>query len=92
MKYEWNDSKCSANLLKHGVDFKAVSDFQWDTAIETEDTRGDHKERRWIALGMIKDRLHVLIYTLRFENIRVISLRKANDREIQYYEKIQKHF
>jgi len=90
MNYEWDESKCDLNRLKHGVDFSAVLDFQWDQAVETEDTRKVYDEPRWIALGRIGDRLHVLIDTIRFDNIRVISLRKVNDRKIQYYEKTWK--
>jgi uncharacterized DUF497 family protein len=41
---------------------------------------------RWTALGFIGNRLHVLTYTVRGENIRLISLRKANKREREYYE------
>ncbi len=87
MKYEWDDDKQRINLIKHSIDFHAVREFEWDTALETLDDRRDYEEPRWIALGLINDRLHVLIYTIRVENIRVISLRKANKREVQFYEK-----
>lgn len=83
MKYEWDDDK---QLIKHGIDFHAALEFEWDTALETVDDRLDYEEPRWVALGLIKDRLHVLVYTIRVENIRVISLRKVNTREVQFYE------
>ncbi len=60
-------------------------DFCWNDAIEREDTRKDFKETHYRALGPIGDRLHLLIYTMRGEVIRVISLRKANKREFNYY-------
>ncbi len=60
--------------------------FQWESAIETIDDRADYREERWIALGNIDNRLHVLIYALRGKNIRLISLRRANSRERRYYE------
>ena len=60
--------------------------FEWESAIETIDDRSDYNEERWVALGFIDNRLHVLIYSLRGNNIRLISLRKANNRERKYYE------
>lgn len=87
MTYEWDDSKAEANLVRHKVDFNDATYFEWDTAIETYDDRFDYGEKRWIAIGFIKKTLHVLVYTLRKENIRIISLRKANKREKVFYER-----
>ena len=86
MKYEWDEQKREANLVKHGIDFTEVENFEWDTAIETIDNRKDYGEQRWVAIGQICNRIYVLIYTLRSNIIRVISLRKANTRERNYYE------
>jgi len=92
MNYEWDEGKRAANLAKHGIDFNEAVDFNWSTAIETLDDRFDYGETRWVALGNLKQRLHVIIYTLRDNSIRIISLRKANLRERQYYEtQTQKH-
>jgi uncharacterized DUF497 family protein len=86
MKYIWDENKRIANLIKHNVDFLDAERFEWESAIETIDDRSDYKEKRWIALGLIDNSLHVLIYALRGDNIRLISLRKANNRERKYYE------
>jgi uncharacterized protein len=86
MIYEWDENKRIANLAKHGVDFLDPEDFDWSSAIETIDDHFDYLEDRWIALGYIDSRLHVLIYIMRSGNIRLISLRKANMRERDYYE------
>ena len=86
MRYEWDEGKRAANLAKHGVDFSKAEDFDWATAVEVRDTRFDYGEERWIALGMIGSRLHVLIYTIRRGAIRLISLRRANLREREHYE------
>jgi uncharacterized DUF497 family protein len=87
MNYEWDESKRVANIVKHGVDFTAAEDFDWSTAMETIDNRFTYNETRWIALGRINKRVYVLIYTERRKKIRLISLRKANKREIDFYEK-----
>ena len=86
MKYEWDENKRVANLAKHDVDFIDAEHFDWSSAFETIDDRSNYSEERWVALGFIGKRLHVLIYTVRGENIRLISLRKANKRERKYYE------
>lgn len=80
--YEWDIEKAAQNLAKHGVPFEAVEKFDWSTAIEAEDTRYDYDETRMQALGMIDERYHVLVYAWREDRVRVISLRKANRREI----------
>ena len=49
MKYEWDNDKHRINLIKHSIDFHAVHEFEWDTALETLDDRQDYKEPRWIA-------------------------------------------
>ena len=85
MEYEWDEDKCEANLAKHDVDFDAVRGFDWQTAQVFEDLRFDYGERRFWALGLIEDRLHVLAFTIRDNAVRVISLRKANRREVNYY-------
>ena len=86
VKYEWNDAKAASNEAQHGVSFEAVYAFQWDTALDAEDTRRDYGEERRRALGYVDDRLHVLVYTRRDGAVRVISLRKANAREEERYE------
>lgn len=47
--------------------------------------RASYDETRNIALGYIKRRLHVLVFTIRRQTVRVISLRKANQREVRAY-------
>ena len=86
MIYEWDEKKRFANYIKHNVDFLDAERFEWASAIETIYNRADYKEERWIALGFIDNRLHVLIYAIRGDHIRLISLRKANSRERKYYE------
>jgi uncharacterized DUF497 family protein len=73
-------------LRNHGVDFAAAQDFDWDTALQFEDTRRDYGERRCVAFGKIKATLYVMAWTPRLETTRIISLRRANSREIGRYE------
>jgi len=86
MEIEYDPQKNQANIAKHGVDFAAAEDFDWDTATITNDERLDYKEIRYIAQGYIDSRLHILVFTLRGVRVRIISLRKSNARERKAYE------
>ncbi len=87
MRYEWDPRKAAANLAKHGVPFTAAEDFDWDQALVRRDDRRDYGEERWIALAPIGQRLHVMVFTLRGAIVRIISLRKANRRECDAWQK-----
>ena len=86
MKYQWDKDKAATNLSKHGIDFAdAVSVFSDDLAITTQDERFD--EERFITIGMdVFGQILILVYTLRGNQIRVISARKATRRERKQYE------
>ena len=81
--YEWDEVKRRSNRTKHGVDFTEMEAFEWDTAdLEMEEYP---REERWIARGFIGRRLYTVVYTERSSNIRIISLRKATNREVRNY-------
>ena len=61
--------------------------FDLATAKIWIDTRNDYGEERFIALGTIGERLFSLVFTVRGDALRIISLRKANKREVNSYEK-----
>jgi uncharacterized DUF497 family protein len=61
-------------------------DFEVATALIVEDLRNEHPERRFQALGYIEARLYMLVFTPRNGKVYVISLRKANSREVKRYE------
>jgi uncharacterized DUF497 family protein len=85
--FEWDDAKRAANLTHHKIDFAAALGFRWETAQFTQDTRRYYGELRMVAVGHIGPRLHVLVFTRRGERLRIISLRRANARERNHYEK-----
>ncbi len=87
MQYEWDNEKNRNNQTKHGVDFNLAEQFEWDSAIEFVDNRFDYGENRYCALGYIGHRLYHLVFTYRMKEkvIRIISLRKANKREVLKY-------
>jgi len=87
MGYEWDVEKCERNLKDYGVDFAAVEDFSWDASLTLQDVRNEYCEERFISVAPIQGRLHVLVWTPRDGSVRVISLRKANSREVRNYER-----
>lgn len=85
MHYEFDPAKNEINLSKHGLTLAHAESFEWETALVREDLRQEYGEQRLEAIGLIGDRLHVMIYCLRNNVLRVISLRKANLREVKRY-------
>jgi uncharacterized protein len=63
-----------------------VEQLDWATALIREDDRRDYGERRFRVLGLMEGRLHALVFTPRGGKVHVISLRKANQREVKLYE------
>ena len=61
----------------------------WDSALIEMDTRKDYGENRYRVLGLIDGRLHAMVFTPRADKVHVISLRKANAREVRTYEQTQ---
>lgn len=87
MKIEFDPAKSEKNARLRGLPFQLVEEFDWETAIFWEDVRFRYAETRFIALGFIGGRLHVVCFTPVADAARVISFRKANAREVRRYEK-----
>ncbi len=85
MPYDWDPDKAASKLAKHGVAFEAVEGFDWSTALVGSTLNHETGEPRLLAYGAIRDRLHVLVYSVETRCIRVISLRKASKREVWFY-------
>lgn len=86
MDIEFDPTKDQANREKHGLSLALADEFEFDTALIEIDERRDYNEERFVALGLIAERVHVMVFTVRGEAIRVISLRKANRREVKRYD------
>ncbi|MFZ2958889.1 MAG: BrnT family toxin [Candidatus Ozemobacteraceae bacterium] len=86
MKYQWDETKRSMNLRNHKIDFQIVEGFEWETAMIEADKREQYLEDRFGALGVIGNTLFFLVYTNRGDEVRVISLRKADSCEVKKYE------
>lgn len=89
MKIEFDPAKDTKNRTKHGVSLGDAKRLDWDGIVAREDRRRIYGERRMIGMSRIGKRLHVVVFTERGDAVRVISLRKANKREVRAYEATQ---
>ncbi|MGO8932960.1 MAG: BrnT family toxin [Terracidiphilus sp.] len=86
--FEWDVGKAEANYRKHGVWFsESLPVFEDDEAITITDDDSDPHEVRFVSIGMgAKERVLVVVYCYRGENIRIISARVAEPHEHSQYE------
>lgn len=91
MKVEWSDKKRNETLAERGLDFADVGSIDWRLAFTNEDRRKDYAEVRFVTMAPIHDRLCVFVWCWRGDAIRVISLRKANERERKLYDEALHH-
>ena len=87
MKFEWDANKNESNIRKHGIAFEDASKIFFRKRLEKRSDRAG--EIRYITVGEVNNRIIVVIYTPRGENIRIISARKARKNEKRAYRSIQ---
>jgi uncharacterized DUF497 family protein len=81
MWFTWDERKRRSNLREHGLDFRdAASVFEGPT-YTFEDDRFAYQERRFATLGFLGDVAVSIVHTETSKVIRIISFRKATDRE-----------
>jgi hypothetical protein len=85
MQITFDPVKDGINIEKHGISLASAVNFEWDEAIEWSDLRGNYGECRCCSIGYIGARLHYIVYVEREQVRRIISLRKANIREVRRY-------
>lgn len=93
MNFDWDNNKNQSNLTKHGISFdEAIALFDDPNILTFEDDRFNYGETRFISIGQItlvtqsKKVIIVVVHTQRNQTIRLISARKANERERKRYE------
>jgi len=87
MEFEWDEAKRRANLVKHGVDFADMEEFDWKTAMFKPVAERGHGEGRFVAVSEFRGFVHTVIFTLRGNRVRLISVRRAKRKERRSYEK-----
>jgi hypothetical protein len=85
----FDPKKNERNIRERGLSFEQAADLDFESALVFVDERKDYGETRYVALGMVAERLHVLCFAEADDGIRVISFCKANSREVSRYAKVQ---
>ena len=85
MIFECNEEKRAKNYWKHRLDFVDCPSFFEGPVLAAPDERFDYGELRMRALGLLRERVVLVVYTEVEETIRIISMRKALKHEEAYY-------
>lgn len=85
MDIEFNPAKNEANIAKHGLSFVNFKGFDVTAAV-TVDDRFDYGETRYRAFGRIAGSGYAVVFTVTVTGIRLISLRRAHEKEMRRYE------
>ena len=89
MLIEYDAVKDRCNRDKHDLSLAQAGMMDWANALIRVDSRFDYNEVRYQALGLLAMRVHLAVFTIRDEALRMISLRRANRREERRYEEFQ---
>ena len=85
MRIEFDSAKDSANQAKHGVSLALALELDWEAALVWVDARFEYEELRMIALAPKTEILYYVAFVDRGQARRIISLRRANRREVKHY-------
>jgi uncharacterized protein len=85
MEFEFDPLKSASNREKHGVDFVQAQEL-WQDPMRIEVPARTAGEPRWLVVGRMGGRHWSAVVTYREDRIRIISVRRARDEEIEIYE------
>jgi uncharacterized DUF497 family protein len=87
MPFEYDPIKSQSNHEKHGIDFD-IAQALWDDTERLEIPAKAMDEPRWLVIGKINGKHWSAVITYRADNVRIISVRRSRDEEIELYENI----
>ena len=87
MAIAWDEAKRAKTLAERGLDFADAELVFAGRRLSLPDDRRDYGEPRFITAGWLRGRFVVLVWTLRGDDQRIISMRYGHDDEEAYYEK-----
>jgi len=85
MAFEYDANKSNSNREKHGIDFD-LAQALWVDEDRIEIPAKTQDEPRFLVIGKIKEKHWSAVITYRDGNIRIISVRRSRDEEIEIYE------
>ena len=87
MTFEYDPKKSQKNRDKHGIDFEEAQTI-WNDEDRLEIPAKTVDETRYLLIGIINGKHWSAVFTYRGRNIRIISVRRSRDEEIELYESI----
>jgi hypothetical protein len=81
MRFSWHERKRQATLHKRGLDFAEAEQVFMGPTFTFEDDRKDYGEERWVTLGLLREKVIVIVHTESEDEIRIISMREADKDE-----------
>ncbi len=88
MEVTWNPLKAESNKQKHGVRFPDVEAVLYEPYSIIGEDLSSVDEQRFIVLGKGRTgRLYIVVYAYRYNQVRLISARRARRAETRIYEK-----
>ena len=85
MRIEFDEAKRTETSKARGLDMARAATVFAGATLTVEDNRQDYGEVRLITIGYLDDAMVVLVWTPRDDACRIISMRKANERERRLY-------
>lgn len=87
MQIDFDPAKDAANQAKHGVSLAFGAAILADPdRVDALDVRHIEVEERFVSYGKVDGRIWVCVFAMRGDRCRIISVRKANDREARRYD------
>lgn len=85
MEFQFDEQKSASNKVKHGIDFIEAQELWVDTN-RVEVAARDIDEPRFLVIGLINGKHWSAVITYREDRVRIISVRRARDEEVEIYE------
>ena len=85
MEFEFDPAKSAANATKHGVDFETAQAL-WEDPDRLQIPARTHGELRFMLIGRIADKHWSAVFTVREDKIRIVSVRRSRENEVEAYE------
>lgn len=85
MQFEFDSQKSELNKIKHGIDF-AVAQQLWEDPAHLVIPARTSDEPRYLLIGRISGKNWSAVFTVRADVVRIISVRRSREEEIELYE------
>ena len=86
MKFQFDENKSTANREKHGIDFDQAQALWDDLDLLEIPAKNVVDENRYLIIGKIGEKHWSAVITYRDDSVRIISVRRSREKEIEYYE------